>query len=94
MEWFVVFTLVLNIILDDLFIGILSDGVDVVTGGPEVCAPQYLFYFRVKGENLSGSDTLDDSDDSSWRQSGNGLEKEVNMIFIGSDLKEMDFVTL
>ena len=94
MDLFVLFSLALDILPDGFFIPVPSDGVHVVPTGPDVSTPQHLLDLWVKSEQLFGSDAFCCFDDLGRRKNGNALNQKMDMILIGSDLHEVQFVAL
>ena len=86
------FSLVSNIISDYFFIPVLSNGVDVVSAGPELASPEDAGDLGVTAEKLAGRDTLDDCGETCGGNGGNALEEEVDVVFVRPDLDEADFV--
>jgi hypothetical protein len=85
--------LLLDILFDDLFVPILTHGICVESACPELSAPEHLFDLRMGTENLFCGDTLDDLCYCGGGHCGNTLNEEMDMIFIGPNLDEMDLVT-
>jgi hypothetical protein len=94
MEFLVDPALVLYIVLDSFFIARSSDGVDIEAGRPESAAPEYLPYLGVAIEEFSCDETFNGTGNFGGREGGNGLEKEMHMIFVRSNFYEGDFVVL
>lgn len=86
------FSLVSDIIFDYLFIPVVSYGVDVVPAGPELASPEDAGDLRMTAEEFTGRDAFDDGGETGRGKDGDALKEEVNVIFIGSYLNEVDFV--
>ena len=86
--------LLLYILDDYLFITVLSHGVRIVAACPELSSPKHLLHLCVDAEYLPGSNALDDLHNGLRRHRGYALDEEVHVIFIGSNLHEMDLVSL
>jgi hypothetical protein len=93
-EVLVVATLVLDILLDDIFVAVLSDGLDVVAARPKCPSPQELFDLWLSREDLSRGDALDNLDHAAGEHHGNGLDEEVDVVIIRTNLHEADFMAL
>ena len=87
-------SLLFNVVADRFLVPCPSDGVDVKAGGPEFPVPEQLQNLRVTVEEFSCCQTFDDTGDGCGGESGNGLEKEMHMVFICSDFHEENFVVL
>ena len=85
-------TLVLKVVLDDLFIGILPYGIHVVTAPPKLTAPQHWLDLRVKTENFSRRDALHRSDYFLRGVPRNTLYQKMDMVPVQADLQKMDLV--
>ncbi len=94
MELFVVPSLMLHVVLNGFFISRSSDGVDVEARCPECAAPEELLEFRVTIEDFPCCDAFDGAGDLGGREQRNGLDEEMNVIFIRTDFDEDDFVVL
>ena len=90
----ILFALILDIVSDDFFIGVLSDSIEIAASRPEVSTPKHSFDIRMYFEYLLGSDTLDGCYHTGGRHSGNGLKEEVNMILVCSYFDKMYFIAL
>ena len=58
MDLFVLLSLILDITLDDLLVGILTHGVHVETTRPEVSAPEHLFDLGVMFKDVFRGETF------------------------------------
>ncbi len=85
-------TLVLNVMLDDIFIPVLSDRADVVAVRPELAAPQLFLHFRAGLENFSCRDALDCLHDPFRTVHWHTLHQEVDVILIRPNFEKRDFV--
>jgi len=87
-------TLVFDIVLNDLFVRILSHRVYIISLRPKLSAPQLLFDFGMLFEDALGRDAFDDLGDTGGSEFGNGLNEEMDMVFIRSDFVKADLVPL
>ena len=94
MDTLVRFALVLDVTLDDIFVGILSHGVHVVAARPEIASPEHLLNLRMGLEDMFGCEAFDDLGDFCGREGGNTLDEEVDVIEIRPDFDEAKFVAL
>jgi len=85
-------TLILHIITDSFFISVLSDSIGIIPACPEVSTPEEFFYFRTFDEYLFCTDRLYSSHYLSNGKHGDALNKEMDVIFICSDLDKEYFV--
>ena len=94
MEKLILHPLVLDIALDDLFVGVLAYGVHVEATRPKGATPQKFFYFWMVVEDMFCRETFDDLDDLGGREDGDALDEEMHMILIGANLDESQFIPL
>jgi hypothetical protein len=87
-------SLVLYICTYCIFVSRSSYGVDVKTRCPKAATPKYLADLRVTIEEFPSRDALDGAGDFRRREHGNGLEKEMDVIFVRTDFHENNFVVL
>ena len=88
----VVFSLVFDIVGDDLFVGVLAYGIDIVPLCPEFPSPQLSLYFGMLFEDLSRRDAFGDLDDPLWEHGWDGLYEKVHMIFVSTDFEVVEFI--
>ena len=86
--------LVPNIVFDNGFVAILTDGIDVVAAGPQAASPQDCTDVWMCLEERFGREALDDLHHPGREECWDTLGEEVDMVFIGSDLDKVDFVPL
>ena len=91
---FVLLSLILNIALDDIFVGILPNRVHVETARPEVPSPQEFPDLGVFVEDVSCRESLHNLGNARWREGRNTLEQEMHMILICPDFDETDLKAL
>jgi len=88
-----------DIVPDGRLVSILSNGIDVESTRPEASSPEDFFDFWMVSEEFLGGDTFDGFRELRGGGVGDGLDEEVDMVFIGSYLDESylvafaDFVT-
>ena len=88
----VLFSLVLDVSLDDLLVGILAYRVHIETTGPEVATPEKLLDCRVFVEDVFGGETFDDLNNFGWGKDRNALDEEMDMIHVCPDFDKAKFV--
>ena len=95
MQLFVLYyTLVLEVLLDGLFIGILPYGIHLITACPKLTAPEHLFHLWMKTENFPRRDTLYRPDHFLQGVPRNTLCQKMDMVPVKADLQKMNLVTL
>ncbi len=93
-DGFVCSTLVFNIVLDCLFVGVLANRVYIIPLCPELSTPQFLLHFGMLCEDVLGRDAFDDAHEVGGSDIGNGLDEEMDMVFVRSHLVESNLVSL
>ena len=88
----VLFSLILDVALDDFFIRILTNCVHVKATGPEITSPENFLDLRVRLEDMLGREALGNLCDLAWRKNRDTLNEKMHMIQICSDLDETDFI--
>ena len=83
-----------NVALDFLFASVATNRADVVTIGPEFSTPKVLFDLGHSGEDFSSGNALDGPYDLRGTVGRYRLDEEVHVIFVGSDFKEHDVVSV
>ena len=78
----ILFTLILHIIPDGVFISISATARQQIPVAPELPSPEFLFYLRVIREYLPGSYAFDQVDNFTRRMVWCALHQEVHMIKI------------
>lgn len=91
---FVLLSLILNIALDDIFVGILPNCVHVETARPEVSSPQKFSDFGVGMENMSCSEALHNLGNTRRGEGRNTLQQKMHVILICPDFDETDLEAL
>ena len=86
--------LVLEVLLDDLFIGVLTYGIHVVAARPELAAPEHLFDLRVQTENLPRRDALYRRDYFLRGVHRNTLYQKMDMVAVKPYFQKMNLVPL
>jgi len=94
MKLVVSLSLVLNVFSDDLFVGILSYGVEIESGGPEVPSPEHPLHFRMFLEDFPGGDAFYLSCHRRGHHGRDSLDQKVDMVFVGADFHEVNLETL
>ena len=92
MDLFVLFSLFLDIFSYDFLIACRSNGVNIISLCPKLSSPQKLFNFGMSFEYFFGCDAFRDLSNLAWRHHGNRLNHEMDMVFIGSNLKKTHIV--
>lgn len=90
----VLLTLILDILPDRLFRGMLPHGANMIAIGPKFATPQLLFDPGHPSENFSRGETLDDRDDFRWTIAWHGLHQKMYMILIHANFKKLNLVTI
>ncbi len=83
-------TLVLKVLLDDLFIGILPYGIHIVTARPKPAAPEHLLDLRMKTKNFSRRDALHRSDYFLRGVHRNTLYQKMDMVPFQTDFQKIN----
>lgn len=86
--------LIVDVAFDDIFVGILPDGVHVETTGPKIPSPEKFLGLRIPIEDMLGREALDDFRNGCRREHRNALKEEMYMVTVCSDLDEADFISL
>lgn len=92
LDVFLLSSLGCDVALDFLFAPSAADCADVVAVGPEFSAPEVLLNLRHPGEYLSGGNALDGPHDlrrTVWRYR---LDKEMNVIFVGTNFEKCNII--
>jgi len=93
-DGFVRSALVFDIVSDGLFVSVLANRVYIIPLRPELPAPQLALDFGVLFENHACRDAFRDLRKLVRGVRGNGLNEEVHMVFIRTDLMVSDLVPL
>jgi hypothetical protein len=83
--------LVFHVVSDNRHVGV-ANGICIITLGPELSTPQFYFDFRVCFEEMIGGDTFDFLDHFREPYVWNSLDKKVDVVFVDSNLEEVDIV--
>ena len=86
--------LLLDIVLNHLFVAVCADRADEIAVRPELAAPQLLFDFRACPPDFPRRQTFDDLHKLPRTIQPDTLDKKVNVVAIGSDFQKRDFVSL
>ena len=84
--------LLLDVLADDLLTAVPPHGTDEIPFRPKLATPQLLLDRRHTPKNLSGDETLDRFDKPRRAVRGHGLDQEMDMITVGSNLQKHDFI--
>ena len=87
-------TLALNIGFDRVFITVLSNSIDIKTFPPELTTPQLLLHLWVFFKEFFGCDTFNQLYNFRRAVCWNTLNQKMNMIFVCSDLDELNFISV
>ena len=85
--------LFLHVLLDHLFIAVLSYGVRVVAACPELSSPEHFLHLCMRVEYLLGGEAFNDLHDHFRGHHGNTLDEEMHVVLVGSNLHEMNLVS-
>jgi len=85
--------LLMNVLSDHFLVTVLTDGICVIPARPELSTPEHLLDFGMTSEDLLCSDALDGLNDCRGRHHGDALDEKMDMVFIRSDLDEMNLVS-
>lgn len=88
------FSLVLEVLLNYLFIWVLSDSIHIISACPKFAAPKHPFYFGMEPENLLGRDALDRTDYHFRSVRRNTLDQKMNLVAIKTYFQKMDIIPL
>ena len=92
MNLLVSLSLLLNIFSDLFLVAMKANRVDIVAVCPEFPAPKILLYFRMSQENLLGCDAFCHLCYFGRQHHRYGLDQEVDMILIGSNLHKVQVI--
>ena len=87
-------SLILDILTDDIFSCMFTDGRDKKTVRPELPSPKLFFDRRSLREYFSGGYALHLGHDLRRAVRGNRLDQKVNMVALGSNFQKPDFIAL
>ena len=87
-------SLVFDIVGDGILIAMFSNSSSKVAVRPEFASPQLLFHFRTTPEHLSCGKAFYDRYDFCYAIGWNGLNQEMHMILICTNLQEFQLVSL
>jgi len=82
-----------NIALNSRFTSLTGNRVDVIPIGPELSTPEFRPKVGKTSEYLSGGKAFDHSGQLRRRVHRHGLDEEVDMVLVCSNLDEVDLVS-
>lgn len=90
----ILLALILNILLYYLFIGVLTNCVNIVPACPKITTPQYLLYLRMQTKYLSACYAFYHLDNLLGRLNRNSLNQKMNVILITAYFHKLYFIPL
>ena len=94
MQLIVFFALILNILLYNFSVAILTNRIRIVSTCPETATPQCFLHFWKSLKNLSGCDAFYDSYHLFYRHCRYPLNQKMNVVFICANLNKLNFKTI
>ena len=86
--------LLFDVTLDHVQAAVPAHGVDVVPTGPEGTAPKLRLDPREAGKDRAGGDALDGLHDLGGTKTRDGLDQEMHVVTIHTDLQEVYLVAV
>ena len=95
MELFVLFltSLILDVLGDRGLVAMLTHRVDEVTVRPELSTPKLMLHVRSAAEDLFRGNALHGTDNLCRAVGRDGLNEEVDMVFVSAYFKKCEFKT-
>jgi hypothetical protein len=94
MNLFVLLSLVLYVFFDCFLVSVSANGVHVKPTGPEMASPEDFLDLGMQTKHFFGGNGLRCFYNLGWCHHGHGLDEEMDMIFVRSDLDVIKFVAL
>ena len=90
---FISFSMVFDILFDDRFIAILTNGIKIESARPEFAAPKQFLDLRMMFEYFLCSNALNYLHNPAWWHNRNTLDKKVHMVFIWANFYKVYLVS-